>query len=410
MYFCIRKKNDDVGQASTEEFAKAIKALLGDCDECIKPIALTDVSDGKTIESDLTDYLKTHLTTSTEITYNYTGGTKSMSVHIYNWFRKNYPCAKFSYLNARKDSLIMEVFSLDNNPTITTTSKKDISTKVTLTFEQLAKLHLYNYANEKTEYNGLLNSFMEFYLNGEKIPNWQKSLYNFFKVKSKISFTKNDMNKNVQIDFNDFKNKLKEALKEKLKEDKYKINECCLKSEIDKVVDAYPDQKLLNEFFKNQMNFNSNNSIPVLVQINNFLDDELKIFEGENGSRTVKLTSFNDPTKFNFFLDWVNYFMLNQDLEHYCYKLVEALKNPNNLNGCTSIGMNWVFAKDANFNPKSKDANFELDVLVLFGYRLYVISVTRQQEIGDIKRKGFEVLHRARQLGGEEAKAVILQQ
>ncbi|MBL0078903.1 MAG: hypothetical protein IPP53_07245 [Bacteroidetes bacterium] len=259
----------------------------------------------------------------------------------------------------------------------------------------------------KTEYNGLLNSFMEFYLNGEKIPNWQKSLYNFFKVKSKISFTKNDMNKNVQIDFNDFKNKLKEALKEKLKEDKYKINECCLKSEIDKVVDAYPDQKLLNEFFKNQMNFNSNNSIPVLVQINNFLDDELKIFEGENGSRTVKLTSFNDPTKFNFFLDWVNYFMLNQDLEHYCYKLVEALKNPNNLNGCTSIGMNWVFAKDANFNPKSKDANFELDVLVLFGYRLYVISVTRQQEIGDIKRKGFEVLHRARQLGGEEAKAVI---
>ena len=98
------KKNDDVGQASTEEFAKAIKALLGDCDECIKPIALTDVSDGKTIESDLTDYLKTHLTTSTEITYNYTGGSKSMSVHIYNWFRKNYPCAKFSYLNARKDS------------------------------------------------------------------------------------------------------------------------------------------------------------------------------------------------------------------------------------------------------------------------------------------------------------------
>jgi hypothetical protein len=52
--------------------------------------------------------------------------------------------------------------------------------------------------------------------------------------------------------------------------------------------------------------------------------------------------------------------------------------------------------------------NFELDVVGVLGYQLVVISCTTQDKEGIIKLKAMEALHRAQQIGGEEARALVV--
>jgi hypothetical protein len=54
---------------------------------------------------------------------------------------------------------------------------------------------------------------------------------------------------------------------------------------------------------------------------------------------------------------------------------------------------------------------FELDVIVVLGYQLLLVSCTSSKnpkESGSIKLKGFEALHRSRQLGGAGARAIVV--
>ncbi|MEM1043985.1 MAG: hypothetical protein AAGI91_15325 [Bacteroidota bacterium] len=51
---------------------------------------------------------------------------------------------------------------------------------------------------------------------------------------------------------------------------------------------------------------------------------------------------------------------------------------------------------------------FELDVMALRGYQLFAVSCTTSQGKSDVKKKLFEVLHRARQIGGDEARAAVV--
>ncbi len=51
---------------------------------------------------------------------------------------------------------------------------------------------------------------------------------------------------------------------------------------------------------------------------------------------------------------------------------------------------------------------FEVDVVVMQGYRLYAISATTADEKGLAKLKMFEALFRARQMGGDEAKVALV--
>ena len=51
---------------------------------------------------------------------------------------------------------------------------------------------------------------------------------------------------------------------------------------------------------------------------------------------------------------------------------------------------------------------FELDVLLLYGYQFFGISCTTSKDRSLCKSKGFEILHRAKQIGGDEAKAILI--
>jgi hypothetical protein len=59
-------------------------------------------------------------------------------------------------------------------------------------------------------------------------------------------------------------------------------------------------------------------------------------------------------------------------------------------------------------SERLKKRDMELDVVVLQGYALTLFSCTWSRSTKTIKLKAFEALHRARQLGGEEALAVVV--
>ena len=54
------------------------------------------------------------------------------------------------------------------------------------------------------------------------------------------------------------------------------------------------------------------------------------------------------------------------------------------------------------------DRHFELDVVAVLGYQVVVISCSGTSNISTVKQKAMEAYHRARQLGGAEARAVVL--
>jgi len=63
-------------------------------------------------------------------------------------------------------------------------------------------------------------------------------------------------------------------------------------------------------------------------------------------------------------------------------------------------------------NPVIKKPNwrkdFELDIIVLYGYHLIGLSCTTIDNEAIVKQKGFEIFQRVRQIGGDEARAMIV--
>lgn len=56
----------------------------------------------------------------------------------------------------------------------------------------------------------------------------------------------------------------------------------------------------------------------------------------------------------------------------------------------------------------TRGKRFQLDVVIINGYQVCIISCTFSGGEATCKKKGFEVLHRADQIGGDESKAVVL--
>ncbi|MGV8122534.1 MAG: hypothetical protein AB2L14_22480 [Candidatus Xenobiia bacterium LiM19] len=85
-------------------------------------------------------------------------------------------------------------------------------------------------------------------------------------------------------------------------------------------------------------------------------------------------------------------------LESYVYKVLShGLNDPS-----IEINKNWRVKKEI------WSSDCELDLLLMRGYQFIGISCTTSDITGLCKSKGFEILHRSRQMGGEEAKAILI--
>ena len=86
----------------------------------------------------------------------------------------------------------------------------------------------------------------------------------------------------------------------------------------------------------------------------------------------------------------------------------EALENisTNNLSRNNYKLFHNVYVRRTGASQSAKP--FELDVVAVLGYQIVVVSCTLEGSHDRIKQKGMEAILRARQLGGDEARAIVL--
>ena len=82
-------------------------------------------------------------------------------------------------------------------------------------------------------------------------------------------------------------------------------------------------------------------------------------------------------------------------METWCGELVRGIAKSDEV----SVGVNCV---------RKNGHKFEIDVALVRGHRLYVISCTTDTTLGLCKSKLFEVAMRARQLGGDLARFALV--
>jgi hypothetical protein len=82
-------------------------------------------------------------------------------------------------------------------------------------------------------------------------------------------------------------------------------------------------------------------------------------------------------------------------LEDYVFESVRSLKQDLSIN-------------DSAQSVKTKEPEFEIDVVAVRGYQLFVFSCSTDDEKGRLKLKLFEAYVRARQLGGDEARVALV--
>ncbi len=317
-------------QKGTKKYCESLENIIKskhDRDLEFIYIALSDVGNAKEIKRDieksLLDKIKKY--SIENIHLNYTGGTKVMGIHTYNWFKERINNVSFSYLDARTFRII------DDEEGVIT---EDLRGEVKLTLDEIIKLHGFERKNkdEEFKFTESLSKFKEL-IERDKLPEF------FEKYKRDL-----------------FLNKKGELIK-KISEVKDELKNMKAEEPLLSIVLALPEDYRI---------FNPDGSFREL-ETNRCLEDAVGFIDGK----------------------W---------LEQYVY---ETLKSHfNNLD----IYCNYEIKK----SDWSGNQRFELDVIIIKGYQLIGISCTTSDKKYICKSKGFEIIHRTRQIGGEEARAILI--
>ncbi len=89
------------------------------------------------------------------------------------------------------------------------------------------------------------------------------------------------------------------------------------------------------------------------------------------------------------------------DFEAFVYLGVRDRLEGRNKN-TVNVFHNWLIRKP-NWTTK-----FQLDVMILHGYHLTGISCTARSDKDSCKSRGFEIIHRTKQIGGDEAGSILI--
>ncbi len=96
-------------------------------------------------------------------------------------------------------------------------------------------------------------------------------------------------------------------------------------------------------------------------------------------------------------------------LEHYVLAQIQSCANANiNSKGCAINLVTETRSPKSRVEGDQKGREFEADVIALRGYQLFYFSCYTGHEPSTAKQKLFEAVHRAAQLGGDEAKVALV--
>ena len=387
----------------------------------IKLEALTDVSSKSKIESDLaeTDFITEIKEDNRYFHFNYTGGTKAMSTHVHSILSgiKN-DKSEFSYLDTRNFRLMRD----DKEQPI----ESEMLKKVTISADELIKLHGWN--KEEDEIHSVIigngaamDAFIEL-IGGEKsdADKVRNALYfeegaysreRFKRVKKTFTLTKENIGCLSKI-IDEEKRKPLTKVFEDFSKTKTKDEEHLIKITKDRLGTDKPYADLLLQLAdikikdpkwpknKGQLSFKGFKPNVKFQTINNVLPEHLRVFD--------KCGNFNEDINFkNDNYKKAVQFFDGKWLETYIFHLIksELDKFPN-----VSVVNNIKPYKKVRTSEtgEKKKVDFEIDIVVIDGYHLTGISCTTDKKKDVCKNKGFEILHRTKQMGGDEAKSILI--
>jgi len=340
---------------ATHTYAQNIQALIQSKNHSldnIKLVQLSDVSRNEQIQNDTENHLISKLNLPvTHLHLNYTGGTKAMVTHIYQTLKKNQEkmdSCTFSYLDANSFKLIYDdEVDLDSG---------DLRQDINLSLPELLQLHGY----EKQS--------------GEEPPQVTS--------KAAIQLFKDAIIENRLSQYFDDKTGFQRMMFIK----KGKSDLAVRPSEI--------ESENFNGFQPNDLFHQITHEMPV------------KIFDKDKNFNIIRveqayLEADSKKTVTNKTFEKSIDFLAGTWLEEYVYDcLVTGLSQ--SFPEIKNIWLGWHIKKER------PNYQFELDLVFLRGYQLFVVSCTTSDEKPLCKSKGFEVLLRSRQIGGDEARSIVV--
>lgn len=353
-------------QAGTSEFANNIKEVIEaefedtNIDFEFHQVSLRNVGSGYWILNDLESKLEPLIPPNCKLHMNYTGGTKSMAVHTYQYFHGEYggECS-FSYLDGRDFKL---KFDDDSNY-----ETKDLKYEVGISLEKLFELH----SCEKK---------------GKQInPSYIKTIEEFEKI--------------INAD------KLNEYLNWK---DKYIRGIYYEGKFINKKRTFLKHNKLLNDQDIEQFRINfKNGTSDTIINLLRTLPVGKSIMD-DNGDIWIPDEYITNNEYLERLKTTIEDFLDGKWLEVYVnYVITRGIESDEILKELYNEGI--IAIKDnLEIIKKSSGKNFEIDVILLNGYQVCGISCTTSSKESLCKSKCFEIMHRVKQIGGEEAKSILI--
>jgi len=389
------EKNENINQSSTADYADKLKEHLNldnsNCDTYCDTFSLSNVSNPSDIRDDLGIILeKFPKDNINEVHLNYTGGTKTMAVHVYNFLKESF-AKKFnaSYLDARSHKLIYD------NGEKESVKLKD---KIKIDIDTLLSIHLYK--KNKLETNDTYTYKQKFGANFDSISEKIKNAIKGGKGKDFVKWLKDPFRKIFKGD--------EDLLK---KPDKFKKHIQELNSNNSSLIDEF--NKLLEQtkkFEEHIQKLNGSNQSPIdrFNESPQFIWDILNAFPEDkriNDEKNLWIPDDNISNKaFSERIKDTVEFLDGKWLEWYVYNEIISKLQEKGL----QEGKHFGISLEAKKENSSRSPNFELDIFIINGYQLVGISITTSDKQGDCKLKGFEVIHRVRQIGGDESKAILI--
>jgi len=423
---------ENIFQAGTGDQAENLERVL--CERWkeddkihfyINKVSISDVSNAGIIQSEITKKIieTENWSKARGFHFNYTGGTKSMSTHVYWILREIKEIQKsFSYLDARNFSLVE-----DSKGVIV----KDLRKEISLDFYSLIKLHGFERLNKAPEMKEDFKSFtkneaVDGYLNMLSFPetvmgfriliqeNKLNNLYEdggydrelFKRIRTTYSLSEFSFGKLAR---EDIAPNILEKLKEQMLGATYG-NEKLFLNALRRII----GEKLCSQYKDLILNYadicredkglaekseqlDKNKVIafrpnPTFGSLMDMMPEANRLFS-EEGKFRWEITNNNFEKTIGFFDGkWFE--------EYSALILIGEYWKDHQI----QIDHNWEFKK-----PDWPDgAKFELDVILLQGYHLTGISCTTASRRDICKNKGFEIIHRTKQIGGDEAKAILI--
>ena len=319
----------------------------------IKHAGLTDQ-----IQADVDRYILRHLPQKAKVHLNYTGGTKAMAVHVYRALESDRRDATFSYLDARNHRLVQD----DVQYPIT----EDLRQEVTISLSDLVTIHDLSESPNKKSKPG--EQVMEM-LSDEQ----QRALFSGLISLTNFSYTETGKKKSQRNGLDLYRKWVETPPGNDPWDDAIK----------DKSVIPDTKTRIEREIAENPHGA----ALQTLLNLS-VVDPAI--------TKDVQplINTISNPEQWKSFINgfW---------LEAYVFQVIsQSLVHKPALRDKVQMRMN-LYATKTGSKP------LELDILVIYGYQICNISCSISGTTR-LKNRAFEAIHRAHQLGGDEAKSVLV--